>query len=78
MKYKKNTYSDITSFHVNINSPNKLTLPLGHIGYCGTDAKMSPTIAIAYRGNKFLKLLDICQSTVLKEELSIMNNYQII
>ena len=78
MKYMINTNSDITSLHVNINSPNKLTLPLGHIGYCETDAKISPTIEKASRVNNFLKLLDICQSTVLKDELSIINNYQII
>ena len=49
----------------------KKTLPLGLLGYCDTSATISPTKEIAYRVNIILKLLDICQSTILNEELSI-------
>ena len=73
IKYMKNSNSDIISLHVYNNSPYKITLPLGLIGYCETNATTSPTKEVAYRVNNILQLLDICQSTILDEELSINN-----
>ena len=43
LKYMKNSHSDMISFHVNNNSPYKITLPLGLLGYCETTATISPT-----------------------------------
>ena len=43
------------------------------MGYCQTNATTSPTNQVAYRVNNLLQLLDICQSTILDEELSINN-----
>ena len=54
------------------NTPYQVTLPLGLLGYCETNATISP-INEAYRFNKILQLLDICQFTILDEELSINN-----
>ena len=71
IKYTKSTNSDIISLHVYNNFAYKITLPLRLLSYCETNATTSPTIEIAYRVNNFLKLLDICQSTILNEELSI-------
>ena len=48
-----------------------MKLTLGLLGYCETNGTSSPTKEISYRVNKFLKLLDICQSPILNEELSI-------
>ena len=73
INYKKNSNSDIISLHVYNNSPYKITLPLGIRGYCETSATTSPTQEVAYRVNNILQLLDICQSTILDEELSINN-----
>ena len=73
IKYMKNSNSDIISLQVYNNSPYKLTLPLGLLGYCETNATTSPTKEVAYRVNNILQLLDICQSTILDEELSINN-----
>ena len=73
IKYEKNTNSDIISLHVYNNTPNKITLPLRLLGYCETNATTSPVKEIAYRVNNILQLLDICQSTILDEELSINN-----
>ena len=69
----KNTSSDIISLHVYNNSPYKITLPLGFLGCCKTNATISHTVETAYRVNIILNLLDICQSTILYEELSIKN-----
>ena len=69
-KYTKNPKSDIVSLHVYNNSSDKITLPLGLLGYCGTNATISPTVEAAYRGNNILNLLHTCQSTILNEELS--------
>ena len=33
IKYERNTNSDINSLHVYNNTPNKITLPLGLLGY---------------------------------------------
>ena len=49
IKYTKNTISDIISLHEYNNSPNKIILPLGLLGYCEIKAKISPTIETAYR-----------------------------
>ena len=71
IKYLKNTNSDIISLHVYNNTPNRITLPLGRLGYCETNATTSPINEIAYRVNNLLQLLGICQSTILNEEISI-------
>ena len=69
----KNSNSDIISLHVYNDSPYQTTLPLGLLGYCETNATTSPTNEVAYRVNNKLQLQDICQSTILDEELSINN-----
>ena len=71
IRYEKDINSDIISLHVYNNTPNKITLPLGLLGYCETNATTSPVKEVAYRVNNILQLLDICQSTILNEELSI-------
>ena len=53
------------------NTPHQVTLPLGLLGYCEIKATISPINDVAYRVNNILQLLDICQSTILDEELSI-------
>ena len=73
IRYEKDINSDIISLHVYNNTPNKTTLPLGLLGYCETNATTSPVKEVAYRVNNILQLLDICQSTILNEELSINN-----
>ena len=73
IKYSKNTNSDIISLHVYNNTPYKVTLPLGLLGYCETNATISPINEVANRVNNILQLLDICQSTILDEKLSINN-----
>ena len=73
IKYSKNTNSDIISLHVYNNTPYQVTLPLGLLGYCETNATISPINQVAYPVNNILQLLDICQSTILDEELSINN-----
>ena len=69
----ENSNSHIISLHVYNKSPNNLTLHLGLLGYRETNATTSPTKEVAYRVNNILQLLDICQSTILDEELSINN-----
>ena len=73
IKYSKNTNSDIILLHVYNNTPYQVTLPLGLLGYCETNATISPINQVAYRVNNILQLLNICQSTILDEELSINN-----
>ena len=73
IKYGRNTNSDIISLHVYNNTPNKVTIPLELLGYSETNATTSPVKKIAYRVNNILQILDICQSTILEEELSINN-----
>ena len=73
IKYLKNSNSDIISLHVYNNTPYQVTLPLELLGYCETNATISPIHEKAYRVNNILQLLDICQSTILNEELSINN-----
>ena len=65
IKYERKTKSDIILLHVYNNTPNKITLPLGLLGYCETNATTSPMIEVAYRVNNILQLIDICQSTIL-------------
>ena len=69
----KNSDSDILSLHFYKNSPYKITQPLGISVYCKTNATTSPTKEVAYRVKNVLQLLDMCQSTILDEELSINN-----
>ena len=64
---------EIISLHVYNNSPYQITLPLGLIENCEINATTSPTKEVAYRINNILQLLDIQQSTILDEELSINN-----
>ena len=71
IKYLKNTNSDIISVHVYNNTTHQVTLLLGLLGYCETNATISPIHEITYRVNNKLQLLDICQSSILDEELSI-------
>ena len=73
IKYLKNTKSDIISLHIYNNTPYQITLLLGLLGYCETNATTSPINEVAYRVNIILQLSDICQSTFLNEELSINN-----
>ena len=73
IKYLKNTNSDIISLHVHNNTPYQVTLPLELLGYCETNATISPMHEKAYCVNIILQLLDICQFTILNEELSINN-----
>ena len=73
IKCLKNTNSDIISLHVYNNTPYQVTLPLGLLEYCETTTTISPVHEKAYRVNNILQLLDICQSTILNEELSINN-----
>ena len=73
IKYLKNTNSDIISLQVYNNTPYQVTLPLGLLGYCETNATISLIHEIAYRVNNILQLLEICQSTILNQELSIKN-----
>ena len=70
---EKHSNSDIISLHVYNNSSYQITLPLGFLGFCETSATTLPTNEVAYRVNNLLQLLDICQSTILHEELSINN-----
>ena len=72
-EYTKNTNSDTILVHVYKNSLYKIWLPLELLGYCETNSTVSPTIEVAYGVTIILKLLDICQSTILDEELSINN-----
>ena len=69
----KYSNSDIISLHVYNNTPYQVTLPLGLLGYCETNATILPIHEKAYRVKNILQLLDICQSTILNEELSINN-----
>ena len=73
IKYLKNTNSDVTSLHVYNNTPYRITLTLELLGYCETNATTSPINEVAYRVNNILQILDICQSTIFDEELSINN-----
>ena len=59
IKYEKDINSDIISLHVFNNTSNKITLPLGLLGYCETNTTTSPVQEKAYRVNNILQLLDI-------------------
>ena len=69
----KDSNTDMISVHIYYNSPYKITPPLGLLSDCETNATISPTKEIAYRVNNISPLLEICQSTILDEELSINN-----
>ena len=43
IKYIKDSKSDMISLHIYNNSSYKITLPLGLLGYCETNATVSPT-----------------------------------
>ena len=73
IKYSKNTNCDIILLHVYNTTLYQITLSLGLLGYCETNATISPINEAAYRVYNILHLLDICQSTILDEELSINN-----
>ena len=47
IKYMKHSNSDIISLHVNNNSPYQITLFLGLLGYCETNATTLPTKEVA-------------------------------
>ena len=68
---KDSNTDTIHSLYICNNSPYKK--PLGILGNCEINATISPTKEIAYRVKNVLQLLDICQSTILDEELSIKN-----
>ena len=42
IKYMKNSNSDMIFVHIYNNSPYKMTLSLGLLGYCETKATISP------------------------------------
>ena len=46
MKYSN---SDCISLHVYNNSPYQISLPIGLLGYCETNATTSPKNEVAYR-----------------------------
>ena len=71
IKYLKDSNSDKISLPIYNNSPYKITLPLGLLGFCETNATISPAKEIAYRVDNILKLLDICQSTILDKKFSM-------
>ena len=48
INYLKDSNSDMISLHVYNNSPYKIILPLGLLGYCETNATISPTKTIRY------------------------------
>ena len=73
IKHMKKSNSDIISLHVYNISPYQITLPQGLLGYSETNATTSRTNEVAYRVYNILKLLDICQSIIVDEELSINN-----
>ena len=72
----KDSNSDRICLQIYNISPYKLTLPLGLLSYCETNATISPTKEIAYRVNTILQLLDICQSTIHDEEMSFKKNFK--
>ena len=51
IKYMKDSNSDMISLYVYNNSPYKITLPLGLLGFCETNAIIFPTKEVAYRVN---------------------------
>ena len=53
-----------------------MTVPLGLLGYCKTNASISTKKEIAYRVNNFIQLSDICQSTILDKEVSNNNFFK--
>ena len=72
-KYAKNRNTDVINLHVFNISPSKITLPLEVLGYCEPNAIFYPTQEKTFRFSIILKLLDICHSKILNEELYINN-----
>ena len=68
IEYMKGSNSDKISLHIYNDSPYKITLPLGLLGCCETNATISPTTEIASGVNNILQLLMI----QLDEKLSII------
>ena len=56
IKNSKNTKSDIISLHVYNSTTYQITLPLGLLGYCETNATISPIIEVDYRVHNILQL----------------------
>ena len=56
----KHSNSEIILLHVYNNSPYQITLLLGLLGYCETNATTSPKNEVAYRVNNILQLIEIC------------------
>ena len=73
-EYAKDTTLDIIALWVYRKVPSKITLRLGLLWYCKTNATFHPTQERAFRVNNTLKLLDICRSTVLNEDLAVDTN----
>ena len=48
IKFLKNTNSDIISLHASNKTPYRTTLPLGQLGYCETNATISPINEVSY------------------------------
>ena len=51
IKYTKNLKQDTISLHAYNYSPYKITLSLGFLVYCATNATISPTFVVVYRVN---------------------------
>ena len=64
------TNTDVIAQHIYNNSTYQITLPLGLLGCCETNAKLSSTQKKAIRVNKELNLLLICQPIIKNEEIS--------
>ena len=79
IKYLKNSNSDIISLHVYNNTPYQVTLPLGLLGYCETNATISPVYEKAYRVNNIIsnekKNTDYFTKTPYFKPTFNINNY---
>ena len=73
IKHAKDISKDVKALKVYNKSPYKITHSLEFLWYRETDASFLPTHEIAFKANKVLKLLDICQSTILNDEISKNN-----
>ena len=74
IKYSKNTNSDTISLHIYNNTPYKGNITLRTFRILRNKTlQYHPYMKKAYRVNNILQLLDICQSTILNEEISINN-----
>ena len=73
IEYMKDSSSDMISLHIHNNSPFKINLTLGLLGFYQTNATISPTKEKTYRVNNVLQPQNIGESTIRDEELSINN-----